>query len=204
MTVLAKTQYGFQNNIICHSILDVVTNIYDKINNNEYTGANFWIIKKAFDSISHSIPLHKLDHYGICSEANKLLRSFLSNRNQYVATHELCSNTKTVSYGVPQGSNLGPLLFLIYINDISNVLRSTPPMYTDDTCLVIHASESNTLEEKINLELEKVYKWANANKITVNPQKSFYLIIPLKLNSLNKFLRFSSFLITTRLLLMTQ
>ena len=83
---------------------------------------------------------------------------------------------------MPQGSNLGPLLFLIYINDIPHALNSNPRLFADDTCLNINAVTPAMLSEKMNLELATVHKWTTANKITVNPQKSHCLIIPPKKN----------------------
>jgi len=120
--------------------------------------------KKAFDSVL----LHKLRHYGIRGTANKLLCSFLSDRYQYEAHHDVHTNTLiSASYRVPQESNLGPLIFLIYINDIPNVINSTVTLFADDTCLNILAADPLALEVRINQELEKVYKWTTANHITI-------------------------------------
>ena len=112
--VLHDYQYGFRNGMsTTHAVLDVITSTCDQINNEQYTGLILLDFKKAFDTICHTKLLHKLEQYGIRGEALKLLHSFLSNRQQFVSFQNLSSNTFTNNYGVPQGSNLGPLLFLI-------------------------------------------------------------------------------------------
>ena len=131
----------------------------------------------------HSILLNNLEHYGIRGIAPKLLKSFLTNRSQFVADQNLRTNDAVNRFGVPQGSNLGPLLFLIYINDIPNALFSNPRLFADDTCLVIQASNLLLLENSVNRELVNVYEWTKANKITVNPKKTSVLIIPPKATS---------------------
>ena len=95
----------------------------------------------------------------------------------------MSSKTLTNNYGVPQGSNLGPLLFLSYINDIPNVLNSIPRIFADDTCLVIHSANPDLLRSNITGELRKVHIWTNANTITVNPKKTMTLIIPPKITN---------------------
>ena len=125
-----------------------------------------------------SILLNKLEHYGIRGIALKLLKSFLTNRSQSVVDQNLRTNDAVNRFGVPQGSSdLDPLLFLIYINDIPNALFSTPRLFADDTCLVIQAPNPSLLENSVNRELVNVYKWTKANKITVNHKKTSVLIM---------------------------
>ena len=112
----------------------------------------------------HCILLSKLEHYGIRGIDLKLLKSFLTNRSQFVADQNSRTNDAVNRFGVPQGSNLGPLLFLIYINDIPNALFSKPRLFADDTCLVIQASNPSLLQNSVNRELGNVYKWTKANK----------------------------------------
>ena len=91
-------------------------------------------LQKAFDTVNHEILLEKLKYYGIRSKQNDWLRSFLTNRKQYVSMEDFFSQTKIVKCGVPQGSTLGPLLFLIYINDLTNILeKSIVHHFADDT-----------------------------------------------------------------------
>ena len=128
--------------------------------------------KKAFDTVSHSILLYKLEHYGIRGVANKLLKSFLSDRFQFVSHHILSSDTLINKFDVPQESNVGPLLFLICINDIPHALNSTSRSFADNTCWNTTAATPSILSEKINQELTTVPKWTKANKIRVNSKKS--------------------------------
>jgi len=145
-----------------------MTAIYDQINDSNTTALVLLDFKKAFDTVSHTVLLKKLEHYGITGVALNLLKSFLSNRQQCIAYENQCSNLKTNRFGVPQGSNLGPLLFLIYINDVPNKLHTIPRLFADDTCLIIHESNTQKLEETINDELQKVHEWTKTNKITIN------------------------------------
>ena len=108
-----------------HAVLDLLTSACYQINNEQYTGLILLDFKKTFDTVCQRKLLHKCEHYGIRGEA-KLLHSFLSNRQQFVSFQNLSSKTLTNNYGVPQGSNLEPLRFLIYINDIPNALKFNP------------------------------------------------------------------------------
>ena len=177
-SVFCDTQYRFQSNLsTTHALLDVLTSTCDQINAGDYTGLILLDFKKAFDTVCHKILLRKLEHYGIRGQALKLLNSFLHTRHQYVSYQNMCSKTLTNRFGVPQGSNLDPLLFLIYINDLPSAVNSVPRLFADDTCLLIHSPNTATLAENINSELANVHEWTVANKITVNPEKSLALII---------------------------
>ena len=116
--VLVPTQYGFRRKrCTIHSILDLITSCHDNIQNKDISALLFLDIKKAFDSVSHSILPQKLEHYGIEGIANSLIKTYLEKRKQYVsiATHN--STDRMIEFGVPQESILGPLLFLIYTNN---------------------------------------------------------------------------------------
>ena len=120
-SILAKTQYGFQaSKSTSHARLDVLTTAYEHINNNEHTSLIPLDFKKAFDTVSHSILLYKLEHRGIRGIANKLLKSFSSDRFQFVSHHNSSSDILINIFGVPQGSNLGLLLCQIYVNEVPN------------------------------------------------------------------------------------
>lgn len=180
--VLIPSQYGFQSKFsTSHAILDIVTQSFDNIKINHYTGLFFVDLKKAFDTVSHQILLDKLEHYGIRGTTLKLLTSFLQ-RKQFVSINGTYSEVKTNPYGVPQGSTLGPLLFLVYINDLPNAIKTTPRLFADDTCILVNDQSLFDLQDKLNYELINLSKWCKANKLTINPTKCDLLIIPPKLN----------------------
>ena len=138
-------------------------------------------LTKAFDTVNHEILFHKLEHYGIRGQANDLLRAFLKRR-QYVSINHVDSPLLYNNIGVPQGSILGPLLFLLYINDLPSSVTSNPRLFADDTCLICSDQSLPVLTSKMNDDLNRISFWLEANTLTVNPSKSYALIIPTKPN----------------------
>ena len=110
-------------------------------------------LRKAFDTVSHNILLQKLYHCGIRGPAHKLIESYLTSRKQFVSIDNVNSSAQSINIGVPQGSILGPLLFLIYINDFPNAISSKPRLFADDTCVMLSDSYLPKLETKCNTEL---------------------------------------------------
>ena len=182
--VLYENQYGFREKYsTLHALLDVTSETYNAIQRNHRTAPMFTYLRKAFDTVSHKILLQKLYHYGIRGPAHKLIKSYLSSRYQFVSHNSTTSSSKAINIGVPQGSILGPLLFLIYVNDLPNAIISKLRLFADDTCLILNNPSASALETACNLELYNLYKWCNANKLQINPQKSAVLTIPSKLNT---------------------
>ena len=166
-SVLQSTQYGFRKkHTTTQAVLDVIAHIYDNIYSNNHSSVLTLNLKKAFDRVNHNILLHKLEHYGIRGLGNKLLRSYLSNRIQAVSVNGKMSSFKSITCGVPQGSILGPLLFLIYINDLPNALLNQPRLYADDTCLLISSPNIEDLNVKSKTELHNCKIWMDLNKLS--------------------------------------
>ena len=143
--------------------------------------AVFIDLSKAFDTIDHTILLDKLNHYGIKDTALKWFTSYLTNRQQYVAFNDEISDHTNISTGVPQGSILGPLLFIIYMNDIHKVTDNFSfILYADDTSMVQPLCTFNSpvdgdtkeLSEIINKELQLVTDWLAINKLSINTKKT--------------------------------
>jgi len=182
--VLYSKQYGFrENHSVIHALLDILTNAYDEINNKLNIALIFMDFRKAFDTVSHEILLHKLYHYGIRGPAYLLIENYLYNRQQFVTINNTSSTLRPINIGVPQGSILGPLLFLIYINDLPNALSNDPRLFADDACLFLAHTSPTTLEKICTNEVSRLKDWCSANKIQINPQKSFVLPISYKLNA---------------------
>ena len=132
-------QFGFRSGYsTTHALIDLTENIRQAIDDNSYAVGIFLDFQKAFDTVQHDILLHKLSHYGIRGIANDWFKSYLLNRKQFVCIDQHYSDLQINNYGVPQGSVLGPLLFLIYINDLnSSIIFSTTRHYADDTNLLL-------------------------------------------------------------------
>ena len=132
------------------------------------------ILKKAFDTVDHDALLDKLNHYGFRGIINIWFSSYLKNRTQTTQVdHHYISDKAVVGFGVPQGSVLGPLLSLLYVNDIhrcSNKLRSY--LFADDTNILCADKNVKNLETTVNNELQNLYNWLTANKLTLNIKKN--------------------------------
>ena len=131
-----------------------------------------------FDTIGHKILLRKLASYGVDHRALKCFDSYLSDRQQKCVVNGELSGARAVTCGVPQGSLIGPLLFLIYINDLPNCLsEALPRMYADDTSISIAACSLPELESALNNELANLHEWLNVNKLSLNIAKTELILI---------------------------
>ncbi len=147
----------------------------------------FLDLAKAFDSVDHTILLKKLSRYGIKDNCYKLFESYLHERYQFVEINGIKSSLRKIDFGVPQGSILGPLLFLIFINDLPNATNFYIKLFADDTFLCSQNDDLKTLESDVNFEIEKVYSWLKMNKLTLNISKSKFMLISNKKRLSNNF-----------------
>ena len=138
----------------------------------------FLDLKKAFDTVDHKILLDKMHAHGIRGNILRWFRSYLTNRSQFVSYDGGQSEIQSITCGVPHGSILGPLLFIIYMNDICNVSELLfTVLYADDTCVVINVKDMLSLITILNHELHMLSTWLKANKLSLNTDKTYYMII---------------------------
>ena len=189
--ILYDHQYGFRKG---RSTQQAIITLVDKITKSQDIGdiviTLLIDLKKAFDTIHHRILLRKLYSYGIRGSMLKWMESYLTDRSQYVVIDGKVSQTRGIKCGVPQGSILGPLLFIISVNDICNVSPMLfKILYADDTCVLISGNHLNNLIDRLNTELISLNNWFKANKLSLNTKKSFFMIFHrsrIKPNVINK------------------
>ena len=173
-----ELQFGFRDNHSTnHALINLTEDIRNALDNNTFACGVFIDLQKAFDTVDHDILLAKLEYYGVRGNANNWSKSYLTNRKQHVSINGYTSNEVEINIGVPQGSVLGPLLFLIYINDLNIALKySTVKHFADDTTLLIKNKSLKQIKKHLNLDLRHLCKWLRANKISLNSSKTEMLL----------------------------
>ena len=168
-------QFGFRkNHSINHALINLTEEIRDALDNNSFAAGVFVDLQKAFDTVDHNILLNKLNYYGVRGITNDWFKSYLSNRKQYVSINGFESNIATMKFGVPQGSVLGPLLFIVYINDLNSAIKyCSTRHFADDTNLLITNKNLKQLKKQMNFDLRNLNNWLKANKISLNASKSY-------------------------------
>ena len=183
--IFSDTQYGFRKKKSAETaLLDFTNYIYEGLSAKQNVGSIFMDLSKAFDVIDHSILETKLEHYGFRGIFLTLLMNFVRNRRYFVSVNGIKSDINTVNIGVPQGSTLGPLLFLIYINNMKNssdLLKFI--QFADDTTLMYRCNCILQLNNILETEGEKVTKWLTANRLIINLTKTHTMLFSNKLNN---------------------
>ena len=176
--ILSKTQFGFRKNMGTETaLLNYIDNIQNQLNNHKYTISIFMDLSKAFDVINHEILKNKLDHYGFRGNFLNFLLNFIKDRTYFVHVNGLNSDMKMLNIGVPQGSTLGPLLFLIYINDMvncSNLLFLT--QFADDSTITHSSLNLEQAIKTVEQEFNRVLDWLAANKLIINLTKTHLML----------------------------
>ncbi len=178
-TLIYKHQYGFRpKHSTIHPILHLLNHIAnenDKPTKN-LTLSIFIDLSKAFDTISHEILLKKLDNLGVRGVSNLWFRNYLTDRKQFMDIYDMKSSTESLICGVPQGSILGPLLFLIYVNDIANSTTLQILSFADDTTASMSSANIQSLYRNMNVQLEQLNTWFRANRLCLNVKKTKYIL----------------------------
>ena len=181
--VSGRLLYSQQSSFrLLHSVLTCLLKCtndwYLNIENGTYTSVTFIDLKKAFDTVNHEILINKLKLYGVAGKELRWFQSYLSNRKQCCKVNGKLSDLGEVTCGVPQGSCLGPLLFIIYINDLPlSIKHSQVNMYADDTSLSFSSNSISTINEKVNEDLECLNTWLAGNKLSLNVAKTNSIVI---------------------------
>ena len=172
--LIYSKQFGFRgNHSTNHALISLTEHIRNLIDNGHYVCGIFVDLEKAFDTVHHNILCDKLQPYGLRGNINNLLKSYLSNRKQFVSINGFDSVLKDITCGVPQGSSLGPVLFLLFINDFRLcVSKTSMGHFADDTFIVYNSTKAKTIETIINTELKLVMKWLRLNKLSLNTRKT--------------------------------
>ena len=176
--ILYEHQFGFRKFYsTAYSLIEITEKIKSTIDSGNYGCGIFIDLKKAFDTVNHKILLTKLEHYGLRGNILKWFESYLSNRKQYVFYNGVSSDIASSSCGVPQGSVLGPLLFLIYINDLPNISdKLSFFLFADDTNIYYQSNNLVELEKTVNKELKLLSLWLNLNRLALNVSKTNFVI----------------------------
>ena len=178
--ILYDYQFGFRSN---HStvlaLIEVIDNIYYHLDNKDYIVGIYLDLQKAFDTVNHEILLCKLYNYGIRGVPHSWFQSYLKNRKQFTSVNGVCSDDALITCGVPQGSVLGPILFLLYINDMPNAVPGEKlRLFADDTNLFVVSKTAKELNSLANIQLNKLNHWLLANKLHLSIEKTSYTAFP--------------------------
>ena len=168
--ILYPLQFGFrEKHSTIQALLSLTESIKYSIDNSKYGCGIFLDLQKAFDTVNYDILVTKLEHYGIRGNVLSWFKSYLFGRSQYVSVNGFTSDLLRIACGVPQGSVLGPLLFLFYVNDLPSIFKVLEfYLINDDTSIYFESDNLLTLQKIVSRELRKVKKWLEANRLAQN------------------------------------
>ena len=177
--LFTDVQFGFRPNFSTSlALLTITENMRTSLDKGLAIGMVTLDLKKAFDMVPHDVIIDKLRIYGFDSQSLVWIRDYLHMRKQITVINGNFSEPQPVTCGVPQGSILGPLLFIIYLNDITKVVRHcTLSLYADDTCIYYACNDPDEMERKINEDLNNVANWLRCNELLLNNSKCEYMIV---------------------------
>ena len=175
--LLYKHQYGFRaKHNTSQPLLHFTERVFQALNDNKFNISIFIDLKKAFETVNFEILLSKMKHYGVKNTELLWFKNYLTNRSQFCTVHGKDSVKCKVKCGIPQGSVAGPLLFLIFINDLPNASDFFTILFADDCTFQLSGSDPNFLIDRANSELSKAQTWFQANKLTLNIKKTRYIL----------------------------
>ena len=176
--LITPYQFGFRKGFSTEqAVIEIKSLLLKNLDKKIHTCTIFLDLAKAFDSVDHKILLRKLERYGIRGIPLQLIKSYLAGRQHLVKVGTNESDFKILDIGVPQGSVLGPLLFLLFINDLPNCSKFKFLLFADDTCLSLESKNFFKLQKEVNRELKKVSRWLALNKLSLNISKTKFMIV---------------------------
>ena len=180
--ILSETQFGFRQNMNTETaLLNFIDFVHKGLTNKENVGAVYMDLSKAFDVMNHEILEKKLEHYGFRDSFLTFIMSYLKDRKYFVNVNGANSEISTINIGVPQGSTLGPLLFLIYVNDMKNSSSVLDFLqFADDTTVMFSCKDFKYLKNVMEFETEKVIDWLSVNKLIINLSKTNTMLFSFK------------------------
>ena len=176
--IIFAFQFGFQRGKSTHrALITLVDKLTETLDKGDYVIGVFLDISTAFDTVDNSILLDKMFTYGIRDVALQWFKDYLTGRVQFVAYNVFELSKREIKCGVPQGSIFGPLLFLIYINDLPTVSKACLSiLFADDSNVFISGKDVEVMCEKLNYDMENIRQWLCCNKLSLNVSKTHYMV----------------------------